>query len=343
MGRFLTETSPFSHIVRLAGSIELRRADGSVLTLGLLQSYVEHQHNAWNFTVDYVERFLTDRLSPATTDTPPDDTQPATPHGFFLSLMQLLGQRTGELHRALSQTTGNAAFDPEPVSAADLARWSDEARERLTGVLNALEARCADLPPTAGDPCRQLLEHRQALLDRLAPQRLQGAAESGVKIRCHGDYNLGQLLLAQNDFLITDFEGNTAVPLEMRRRKTTPLHDVATMLGCFTYAAAVAVNHATQERPDDRHRLGPLAQAWERETAAAFLSGYHAACCETPTLFGEPEAARALLEFMRLDHLVGKLADELSTHPEWLPIPLFGILRLLDADATGETPTPYNE
>ena len=57
----------------------------------------------------------------------------------------------------------------------------------------------------------------------------------------------------------------------------------------------------------------------------------------------EPEAARALLEFMRLDHLVGKLADELATHPEWLPIPLFGILRLLDADATGETPTPYNE
>lgn len=343
MGRFLTETSPFSHIVPLAGSIELRRADGSVLTLGLLQSYVEHQHNAWSFTVDYVERFLADRLSPATTDTPPDETQPATPHGFFLSLMQLLGQRTGELHRALSQTTGNAVFDPEPVSAADLARWSDEARERLTCVLNALEGRCADLPPTASDSCRQLLRHRQALLDRLAPQRLHAATESGVKIRCHGDYNLGQLLLAQNDFLITDFEGNTAVPLEMRRRKTTPLHDVATMLGCFTYAAAVAVNHATQERPDDRHRLGPLAQAWERETAAAFITGYHAACCETPTLFGEPEAARALLDFMRLDHLVGKLADELATHPEWLPIPLYGILRLLDADATGETPPPYNE
>lgn len=76
---------------------------------------------------------------------------------------------------------------------------------------------------------------------------------------------------------------------------------------------------------------------------AAFITGYHAACCETPTLFGEPEAARALLDFMRLDHLVGKLADELATHPEWLPIPLYGILRLLDADATGETPTPYNE
>jgi len=334
MGRFLTESTLFRHIVPLAGSIELHRADGSVLTLGLLQAYMEHQHNAWNFTIDYVERFLADRLSPATGDNAADATAPETPHGFFLSLMQLLGQRTGELHCALSQVTGNAAFDPEPFTEADIARRSEEARERLTRVLKTLEERCADLPLAAQPPCQKLLKHRQALLERLAPVPIDGA--SGLKIRCHGDYNLGQLLLAQNDFLITDFEGNTTVPLETRRRKTTPLHDVATMLGCFTYAAAVAVNHATQERPDDRHRLGPLAQAWENETATAFLAGYHAACGELPAMFGPAKQALALLDFLRLDTMVDKLADELASRPEWLPIPMYGILRLLGTEQNGD-------
>ena len=334
MGHFLTEKTLFRHIVPLAGSIELHRADGSVLTLGLLQSYMEHQHNAWNFTIDYVERFLADRLSPTTEGDTADDAQPETPHGFFRSLMQLLGQRTGELHCALCQITGNAAFDPEPFTEADIRHRSDEARERLTRLLKDLEEHCADLPPATKAPCQRLLKHREALMERLAPVQIQGA--SGLKIRCHGDYNLGQLLLTQNDFLITDFEGNTTVPLETRRRKTTPLQDVATMLGCFTYAAAVAVNHATQERPDDRHRLGPLAQAWETETAAAFLAGYHAACGEIPAMFGPPEQALELLDFLRLETMVDQLANELASRPEWLPIPLYGILRLLGTEENGD-------
>ncbi len=330
MGRFLTETSPFDHVAPFAGSIELRRSDGSVLTLGLLQAYMEHQNNAWNYTVEYIERFLAERLSPDITG---QEETSETPHGFFLSLMQLLGQRTGELHRALFRKTGNAAFDPEPITPDDIEYWSSHARDRLVAVLDALESSNEGFAPDIREACQQLLERRQTLLDRLAPKRLQGVA--GCRIRCHGDFHLGQILLAQNDFLITDFEGNTATPLEERRRKTSPLYDIASMLGCFAYAAAVAVNHATQERADDRHRLGPFAQAWEKETADAFLAGYQALCAETPELLGDPDSTGRLLDFFLLDRMITQLHSELESRPEWLPIPLFGILRgLEDAEGT---------
>jgi maltose alpha-D-glucosyltransferase/alpha-amylase len=326
VGRYLTETARFDHIVPVAGSIELRGADGETYTLALLQAYVEHQNIGWSYALDYVDRFLAERLADPNGR---QESGSASPHGFFLALMEILGRRTGELHLAFCRDTDDAAFAPEPIEAADLEQWSRQARNLAVTALDALEA----FRENASDDIRaaidRLLAQRQPLLDRFAPQRLSGIA--GLKTRYHGNYHLGQVLLAQNDFVITDFEGNTQRPLAERRRKHSPLRDVASMLRCFSYVSAMATNRATAERPTDRHRLGPLVQCWESETTAAFLAGYRATVARCPAFAESAGTLERLVEFFTLEKALDELLGEMENRPDWLPIPLFSLLRRIDA------------
>jgi maltose alpha-D-glucosyltransferase/alpha-amylase len=330
VGRFLAEQAAFPHIVPVAGAIELDDGAGLSYTLALLQPYVEHQNIGWSYALDYVDRFLTDQLAgpEVSLERPHED----SPHGFFLALMEILGRRTGELHVALCRPTDDAAFAPEPIGADDIEEWCRQARSQAVAALDALEAgrkRFADGELAAG--IDRLLGQRQALLDHFAPRRLAGAGViGGLKTRYHGNYHLGQVLLVQNDFVITDFEGNPERELAQRRRKHSPLRDVASMLRCFSYVAAMATNRATAERPADRHRLGPLVQRWETETAVAFLSGYYTAMAACPAFGQTIDATQPLLEFFTIEKALDELRSELEQRPDWLPIPLFSLLRRLD-------------
>ncbi len=335
IGRYLTEQAHFPQAVPFAGSIELQGADGSCTTLAVLQAFVEHQNIGWNYALDYIDRFLAEQLA----DTGPQPTDGASPHGFFLELMKVLGQRTGELHLAFCQPTNDAAFAPEPIDANDLTAWSREARAKAVAVLDALEARRDEMPADAQPGIDRLLAQRPRLLDHFGPAALQGI--TGLKTRYHGNFHLGQVLLAQNDFILTDFEGNPDRPLAERRRKHSPLRDVASMLRCFSYVAAVATNRATAERPADRHRFGPLVQRWETETVSAFLSGYATALTACPAYPDGVPHTRPLLEFFTLEKALDELHYEMDHRPDWLPIPLFSLLRRLEEKnipISGETP-----
>jgi maltose alpha-D-glucosyltransferase/alpha-amylase len=324
VGRYLTEAAGFSHVVPVAGSIELLGSDGVRYTLGLLQPYLEHQNIGWNYALDYLGRFLAEQLAEV-------QDQPATaetPHGFFLELMKVLGQRTGELHLALCRQTDDPAFAPEPITAEDVASWRQEARGQIVSTLDALESCRLELSDDIRAGVDRLLAMRVTLLDRFGPGCLTEIR--GIKTRYHGDYHLGQVLLAQNDFIITDFEGNTHRDLATRRRKHSPLRDVASMLRCFSYVSAVATNRATAERPHDRHRFGPLVQRWEAESTTAFLSGYFAATEACADFHDTLPFAQQLIEFFTIEKAVSELRNELENRPDWLAIPLFSLLRKID-------------
>lgn len=326
VGRYLTEVAEFPHIVPVAGAIEMRGANGDTYTLALLQNYVEHQSIGWNYALDYVDRFLAERLAD------PDghaQSGPGSPHGFFLALMEILGRRTGELHRALCRETADPAFAPEPILPGDLDAWCSQARNLAVSTLDALESFRDAAPVEWSAGIDRLLAQRQPLLDHFAPHRLEGV--TGLKTRYHGNYHLSQVLLAQNDFIITDFEGNTNRPLAERRRKHSPLRDVASMLRCFSYVAATATNRATAERPADRHRLGPLVQQWEHETTAAFLAGYREAVAHCPAFAESADAMARLIEFFTLEKALDELIGEMQNRRDWLPIPLYSLLRRLEA------------
>jgi maltose alpha-D-glucosyltransferase/alpha-amylase len=317
VGRFLTEVARFANCVPVAGALEYAAADGTPMTLGLLQAYVANEGDGWTYTVDYLERHLEGLR--AATEPPPGDV-----HGAYLALVHTLGLRTAELHAALAGRSGDPAFDPEPVTRDDLARWKRRVHEEALATLDALEAARPGLPPPERDEAQSLAERRGRLAAKIdacdAPER------GLVKTRYHGDYHLGQVLLAKNDFVIVDFEGEPARPLAERRAKHSALRDVAGMLRSFDYARWTALRGVAQAE-DELARLTPLAAAWEADARRTFLRAYDDAA-RAAGLYPSFEAVRGLLELFELEKAFYELRYEMANRPAWVRIPLLGILAL---------------
>ncbi|MFO1431546.1 MAG: maltose alpha-D-glucosyltransferase [Candidatus Competibacteraceae bacterium] len=323
MGRFLTDVSPYDHIVPLAGAVEYVAPDGAVATLALLQGYVSNQGDAWNYTLNMLGRFLEDcLLQPNTVKEQLD-----TVHGAFLLLMQILGQRTGELHCALAKETGDPAFDPEPITMAEVSTWTRQVHTEAARTLERLAKQLSGLPDGAQIPAQRLLEARERILERiqnLCPKTLQAA-----KTRYHGDYHLGQVLVAKNDFIIIDFEGEPARTLKERRRKHSPLRDVAGMLRSFNYAAHTALDRVTTDRPTAPKQLEPFVKDWEQRTRAAFMGGYVVAADGCPAYPRDADVARTLLDLFVLEKAFYELRYELGNRPDGVHVPLGGLSELL--------------
>jgi maltose alpha-D-glucosyltransferase / alpha-amylase len=320
LGRFLTEVAHFPNIVPLAGAVEYVADDGTPATLLLLQAFVQNQGDGWDYTQNYLARFLED----SRTGGPP----PPDAHVGYLALAHTLGQRTAELHCALATPTEDAALAAQPITPEDLMRWGERLRreaDETFGLLSPAE----DLAAAARADAVRLLARREALLRTL---RLTVAASPhALKLRHHGDYHLGQVLLRRNDFIIVDFEGEPARPLEVRREKNSPLRDVAGMLRSFTYARHAALRHRGATSAEDIQKWQPLLAGWERDTRQTFLSAYDARA-RAGGLYESLEEVRPLLQFYETEKALYELRYELRNRPDWADIPLGSLLALTGAD-----------
>jgi len=148
-----------------------------------------------------------------------------------------------------------------------------------------------------------------------------GPASGGLKIRCHGDYHLRQVLLKRNDFFITDFESSPAADAALQRRKCSPLTDVASMLRSFAYARRTALQQCSLIAADERSRWDPQLDTWERETRRAFLSTYDE-IARASGLYASFAQAAALLRLFELQAAYADLRHELLSRPEWAAVPL---------------------
>jgi maltose alpha-D-glucosyltransferase/alpha-amylase len=317
VGRFLTEQAAFAHCVPVLGSIEYVANDGRRITLGLLQSYVSNQGDGWAFTMDYLARFLS-QLRDGDARAAPDA------HGVFVALMQVLGQRTAELHAALALRTGDPAFDPEPLTAQDVESLREHARTEANSTWELLRLRMADLPAAAQEDARSLLDRQDEALARIDALKAEGI--TGQRTRFHGDYHLGQVLVSRNDFVIIDFEGEPARSFDERRAKGSPLRDVAGMLRSFNYARWSALRQQAQNA-QELARLDAAARQWEQQTRSAFLMGYGTAAPANATLDAQ------LLDLFELEKACYELRYELGNRIDWVSVPLRGILALLDRAA----------
>jgi maltose alpha-D-glucosyltransferase/alpha-amylase len=297
----------------------------------MMQELVESQADGWAHATDEVRRFydaVQSRPVPAASvpacgysrlaaSEPPAGVREAI--GGYLVVAERLGRRTGEMHRALAADASNTDFAAEPFTAEDLAAISGSASSEAQRAFDELAAR-PELAP-------ELLARRQQVLDRI--RRGPSLEFSASKIRVHGDYHLGQVLWAEGDFYILDFEGEPARPLVERRRKQSPLKDVAGMLRSFGYAAHAGLFAYSEARPDAFEHFARWAEVWETWTTAAFLRGYFSAI--EHALFVPPNPAQRdeLLCLFVLDKALYELNYELNNRPEWVRIPVFGIRRLL--------------
>ncbi|HET7728952.1 MAG TPA: maltose alpha-D-glucosyltransferase [Usitatibacter sp.] len=321
IGRFLTEASPFAHAAPVLGAVEYHEeGQAEPATLAVLQTFVENQGDLWSLICQQLSRTVTlprDRAA---------DTAEAVATGFHLNRMALLGRRVAELHVALAKVTGDPAFDPEPVTGADFAAWKENVEREMEVTLETVEGAMPRLTAAARERVAPLLAARERLRGRI--RGVACATEGLVKTRYHGDLHLGQVLVAQDDFILVDFEGEPGRSLEERRAKSCVLRDVAGMLRSFSYAAYAA---ALRAQPDALPESGmEKLAAWEKEARFFFLEGYARAAERAPSVPADPACFKPLLELFLLEKALYELRYEIANRPDWAEIPLRGLTELIE-------------
>jgi len=320
IGRYLTDVVKFANCVPVAGSVEYVAEDGRTATLALIQQYVYNQGSAWDYTLNYLDRFFEDASRQAASATGPDV------HGGYNALIRTLGLRTGELHAAFARSAGLPAFEPVPLTDADVAALAERVRADAAEVLDRLARRRDTLPEAVRGDADRLLSERERLLVRIAERAKQRAG--GSKTRVHGDYHLGQVLLVQNDFVITDFEGEPSRTMAERAQKHSPLKDVAGMLRSFDYAMHAALFKFVAVRPDAKEAVEPAGGQWQQHATGAFLDGYEEGA-RAGGLASPRTQAKGLLELFMLEKAIYELKYEVDNRPDWVRIPVSGLLAAL--------------
>ncbi len=318
IGRFLTEVAKFPNCVQVAGVLEHRANDGAVTTLAVSQAYVSNQGDGWAYTQDYLVRFFEQARHSV-------EPMPHDVHGAYLELMRTLGTRTAEMHLAFATSSGDPAFEPEPLADADMQADLRAVTEEASRTLDMLQAAQDRLQGPAATEAGALLAMRAGIERRIT--QFAASAAALLKTRTHGDYHLAQVLVAKNDFIIIDFEGEPGRSFEDRRTKRSPLRDVAGMLRSFGYARANGVR-TVAHTDDDTAALSPMAQEWEVQARAAFLHAYRERT-QGSVLAAELEPGEGLLGLFELQKALYELRYELDNRPDWVRIPLQGILGLM--------------
>jgi len=346
VGRFLTDRAHYPNTPPLAGWIDYKIGRNDVRNLALMQAFVANQGDAWALTLKELETYF--EGAKTRSDPPPpfdkslfemlDVSEPdliATEMiGTYLHSARLIGQRVAELHLAFMADNADPDFAAEPYSTLYLRSQYQSMRNLLGRVMRLLSARIGLLPDDVRPGAQAVLNHRdqiEARYDAFLKPRY-----SLARTRIHGDLHLGQILYTGKDFVIIDFEGEPARPLNERRRKKSPLRDVAGMLRSFEYAAFSELTHQVQIgalAKKDYSSIEPWARFWERWACWSFMSGYLETSKDAPFLPKNRAELQVLLDAFVIDKAVYELGYELDNRPDWVFVPLYGISRLVGIES----------
>lgn len=311
------------------------------MTMAILQGYMPNSGDAWSYTLDTISRYF-DRL--LSDDEMNERLAAMMPHESVFALAQRgispevseamegyladaekLGARTAQLHLALASRSDLTAFAPEPFTPHYQRSIYQYMRTQIVQTMQLMRRRGGDSQDVHALLAKESELHRRIRLV------LEGRIEA-QRIRIHGDFHLGQVLYTGNDFVLIDFEGEPGRPLSERRIKRSALRDVAGMLRSFHYAPNAVLHGAapgSYVRPEDVARLQQGATAWSRWASAAFLRAYLAESATAKHLPPTLETVEVLLNAYLIEKALYEIGYELNNRPEWMAIPVRGLLDLL--------------
>jgi maltose alpha-D-glucosyltransferase/alpha-amylase len=341
---FLTRKK-FANLPPVSGYLEYLRTGEEPNTLAILQAYVPNQGDAWEYTLNSLYRYIEQVLEdPA--EAPPrppqapllelsrEDIPPATVDriGLYLESCRLLAVRTAEMHRALASESVDPLFRPEPFSKLYQRSLFQSMSSLTNQVLSQFKRQLKRLPEDIREMGGEILARQEDILTRF--RLLTNKKIRAKRLRCHGDFHLGQVLYTGKDFVIIDFEGEPARPVSERRIKRSPLQDVAGMLRSFHYAVYSALRDEEERgsfHRDNRAGMEAWVEDWRLWISAEYLHTYLADSMDSGFLPDTAEEIKVLLDAYLLEKAVYELGYEMNNRPAWVRIPLQGIQQLLDS------------
>ncbi len=322
MGRYLTAQG-FAHVPPLLGDVVRVAADGTPCTLAIALGFVRNQGDAWSWTLDQLKRALDEIAAP--------EAAPETELADLDTVMGAIGRRLGEMHAVLARETSDPAFAPEMAASADGANWAKKAEERLRKALESIEQRETWERDQDRERAHSLLGLRTAITSAI--RSLAKNSERALKTRVHGDFHLGQVLVASGDAYIIDFEGEPATSIAERRAKTSPLRDVAGLVRSIDYAGATLMDRDdVGSVPLDEDRRDEFIAGFRRRASLAFLGGYW-----STSVLRDTPGTRALLDLFLIEKAAYEITYEAANRPNWIGVPLAGLSRLLSRILEKET------
>jgi maltose alpha-D-glucosyltransferase / alpha-amylase len=321
VGRFLTDTVSFPNTPPLLGAVELEEK-GTRGAVAVVHGFIENQGDAWAVTSAYLDRFVEERRLLTAEAAEHSDEEAA-----YVRRMDQVGRCVAELQLALASRDDVIDFAPEPITAEDVRGWTNKVLARANRTLDELARRRSDLRDNDRQLVDELLSRRRTLPDRLG--ELLPATLQTMKIRHHGDFHLGQMLIVKDDVFIIDFEGEPRRSIEDRRRKAPAARDVAGLIRSIDYSATAALERALKSAPDEQGRLALALEGWREHSIAAFLAAYRQSLNDTRLWPHSPQTADRLLDFFLLEKAFYEIEYELAHRPDWLRVPLAGTWRIL--------------
>jgi maltose alpha-D-glucosyltransferase/alpha-amylase len=322
IGRFLTEVAVFANTPALIGGVELIEGNERS-AIAIVHTLVQNQGDGWTVTSAYLDRFVDEQRLLARSEHPAESEELVP----YLRYISQAGRRAAEMHLAFAGHGECPDFAPEPTTPAEVQCWVEDAVAQAKRLFDVLKQRRDTIRETDRLLVDQVFAQRDSLHDRLSG--LLPLDIDSLNIRHHGDFNLGRLLIVKDDIFIIGFEGEARRPLTERRRKAPAARDVAGLIRSIDYSATAALERALKVMPDESGKLGIAVGEWRDRSTAAFLAGYREIMTNHRLWPADPAAAERILSFFLLEKALAEIEYEMVHRPDWLSVPLTGMLRIL--------------
>ncbi len=342
--KFLTEKTSFSRIPFYAGSIAYSRENQESIYLGMLAGYIPNEGNAWNFTQSFIGQFF-DKIQ-LTKDAIPDPpaSAPALLNDysmedeellsgmvdhFYLEMIRLLGQRTAEMHLALTTEKTDRDMVPEPFSLLYQKSMYQSFRTLIKRAYADLRTAKNQVPEGDRDTLQTVLDNETILLNRIK-MILESTKIRSMKIRIHGNFHLKQALFTGKDFILIDFEGEKDLDLSTRILKYCPFKDIAGMIRSFHYAVYSGLNEREIMYPGSSPLLEPWLEHWYHLVSNHFLKSYLETARDALFIPREMNQIEGLIRLFLIEKAVYEADRELYKRPDWIRIPLKGLVKIIE-------------
>ncbi len=342
MSRFLSEKKEYKNTPAYLGSINIIDSDNLNITIGLMQEMVENQGDAWNYMLKELHKaFMNLEYKNINVNTLPNtelflrlDIQDVPPHiidwvglNLFLKI-QTLAKRTAEMHIALGSEFEETAFTPTHFNG-DYEVWlKNRLLYQFQNRLNIIENNMHKLEGLALTLAQEFLEKKNDVRKRFV--NFDWTKLKGERIRVHGDYHLGQILVQNDDFYILDFEGEPESTIRDRKVKQPPLKDVAGLFRSFHYAIYATIFNNTEDYKHTQEDLFKAGELLYRYLIGVFLGTYIVDVQAANLNIGYSQERIFLLKYSLLEKAVYELGYELNSRPQWAVIPLKGISNIIN-------------